>query len=96
MIVSFPSTALRSNQREVKDASKKDPVLITDNEAHYVLGGKGLLGSMSKRLRERAAYEQRIVEAVERGNADFAAGRYIEGNAEEVIAEMERKRLAHG
>ena len=96
MTVSFPSTALRSNQREVKDAALKEPVLITDNEDRYMVGGRGLLSSLSQRFRARAEYEQRVLEALERSQADFAAGRFIEGTAEEVIAEMERRRLAHG
>ena len=95
-IASFPSTALRANQREVKDAALKAPVLITDsNDARYVLSGEESLSRALRAYVSERVYERRVLDAIERGRADHAAGRAVTGRAEDVIAEMERQRLSH-
>lgn len=97
MFASFPSTMLRTDQRAVKDAASAEPVLVTnkDNRNLVLCGLERFRESLDQRRAERT-FDDRVMEAVERGLADFEAGRYVTGSVDEVITEMERRRLAHG
>lgn len=90
----FSMTALQRNTSKVKEAAREDVVRITEQ------GGAGFVFSseeaFEKRIaieREDAAYEARLLEAVGRGVADIAAGRFVETTDEafERAAAMRRQ-----
>lgn len=96
MFASFPSTMLRTDQRAVKDAASAEPVLVTNKDnRNLVLCGLERFRESLDRRREERAFDDRVMEAVERGRRGIAAGEYVIG-IEAAIAESERMRLANG
>ena len=96
MFASFPSTMLRTDQRAVKDAASAEPVLVTNKDnRNLVLCGLERFRESLDRRREKRAFDDRVMEAVERGRRGIAAGEYVIG-IEAAIAESERMRLANG
>ena len=96
MTTIYSSSALKTKQREVKDAALKDVVHITEN-------GNGAFGFCSEKVfdeklreaAEAAAYEERVRMAVERGRDDIASGRLVEGTGN-ALAEIARRRASRG
>lgn len=74
----YPITALSKNIKEVKEAARDSVVQITENgHGAYVFASMEVLQDLIKREREDAAYEREFMQAVERGEADLKAGRYV-------------------
>lgn len=74
----FPITALAKNVKAVKEAAQDSVVQITENGyGAYVFTSMQAFQDLIKREREDAAYEREFMQAVERGEADLKAGRYV-------------------
>lgn len=72
----FSSSALRTHQREVKEAASQDVVHITENgNGAYVLCSEEVFASKMREAAERALWERDLSEAIAEGLADVRAGR---------------------
>lgn len=92
----YSATALRDRPREVKAAARERLVRITENgNGAYVFCSEEVFEDQLRRAAENAAYEARMSMAIERGRADVAAGRYVEGT-ENALAEIERRAANRG
>ena len=78
----YSFAALKTKQREI------------NGNAAYIFCSEDVLAQEKARAVEEALYERRVMEVLERGEADFAAGRVFHGVAE-ARAEVE-KRLGRG
>lgn len=91
MTAIYSSAALKTRQREIKDEAQKQVVHITENgNAAFVFCSEEVFEHELQRAAEKAAYEERMRSVVERGRADYAAGRIVEGT-EAALAEIERR-----
>ena len=73
----FTMTALQRNVAEVKEAARKEVVRITEQGGSgFVFGSEEAFERRIAAEREDAAYEARLLEAVGRGAADIAEGRF--------------------
>ena len=92
----YSFAALKTKQREIKDRAAEEVVrTFTENgNAAYIFCSEDVLAQEKARAVEEALYERRVMEVLERGEADFAAGRVFHGVAE-ARAEVE-KRLGRG
>lgn len=76
----FPSTALRTSQPAVRDAAINRPVYITDGGRQgYVFCTEEFFGAEERKAEQQAAYAARVSRVIERGRANIAAGRCVEG-----------------
>ena len=76
----FSFSALKSNQREVRDRGKSEVVHITENgNAAYVFCSEEVFEREKQRAIEDAISEMQIAQVIERGRADVAEGRIVEG-----------------
>lgn len=76
----FPVTALQKRQGEVKRAAQENVVRITENGVGaYVFCSESVFEQALAQAAEAAAYEERIAAAIERGRADYAEGRTVNG-----------------
>lgn len=91
----YPSTALKNQQREIKEIADKEPVYITEN-------GWGKYVFMSEKVRDReieeaveeALYEERLRMALRESRADYDAGRFY-SNIDEFKHAVEKIRAAN-
>lgn len=91
----FSATALRDRPREVKEAARESIVRITENGCGaYVFCSEEVFRDELAKAREEAYYEARAAEAIERGMADYEAGRYVVGieAGRAAVAEMRASR----
>ena len=92
----FSSAALKTRQREVKNAARENVVHITENgNAAFVLMSEELYENNLREAAEQAEYEARVALAIERGRADIEAGRFVEGT-DAALAEIERRAALRG
>lgn len=101
MAAIYSSAALKTRQREVKDAARKGIVHITENgNAAFVLCSEEIFEKCLREAAEEAAYAERIRALLASGRADYAEGRYVEGtdNALELIRQKaaDREAASHG
>lgn len=90
----FPVTALAKNPKQVRDAARKSVVRVTENGCGaFVFMSEDALRDLVRREREDAAYEVYVQEAVGRGVADIAAGRFVDSRVK-LFAEAKRRRDA--
>ena len=83
MTVIYSSSALKTRQREVKDAALKDVVHITENgNGAFVFCSEEIFDERLRQAAEQAAYEERVKNAVRAGREDVAAGRTYASLAE--------------
>lgn len=76
----YSSAALKTRQREVKDAARENVVHITENgNAAFVLMSEELYERKLREAAEEAAYEERLRACLLNGEDDFAHGRCVEG-----------------
>ena len=76
----FSFSALKSRQREVKDRGREEVVHITENgNAAYFFCSEEVFEREKARAVEDAICEMQIAQVIERGRADFAAGRVVTG-----------------
>ncbi len=96
MTVIYSSAALKTRQREVKNAALREVVHITENgNGAFVFCSEELFNRALQDAAEQAAYEERMRAVVERGRAEYAAGAVVEGTAA-AVAEIERRWAARG
>lgn len=88
----FPITALQKKQAEVKEAARHDIVRITENGAGaYVFATEEVYERKMREAIDQAVEDALIADAIEKGRADIAAGRYYEGT-EAFLAAVEERR----
>ena len=76
----FSATTLRDKPREVKEAAREGIARITENGyGAYAHCSEEVFRDELAKTREEAHYEARAAEAIERGMADYEAGRYVVG-----------------
>lgn len=76
----YSATALRDHPREVKRAARERLVRITENgNGAYVFCSEEVFRQEVDDAVERALYAQRVSDAIDRGRADIASGRFVEG-----------------
>lgn len=91
----YPISALQKKQAEVKRAAQNDVVRITENGAGaYVFCSEEVFENEIRKAVSQAVFEARVVDVIERGRADIAAGRYVAGS-DEAWAEIERRAAQH-
>lgn len=96
MTVIYSSVALKTKQREVKDAALKDVVHITENgNGAFVFCSEDVFEEKLRAAAEQAAYEERMRAVVERGRAEYAAGKVVEGTAA-AMAAIEQRQMSRG
>ena len=87
----YPITALQKKPAEVKAAAAEGIVRITENGmGAYVFASEEAYERKLREVAAQAMEDALIVDAIERGRADMAAGRYITGT-EAAWAEIERR-----
>lgn len=92
----YSSAALRTKQREIKDAALKDVVHITENgNGAFVFCSEEVFERRMRQAAEDALYAQRMADAIEQGRDDVEAGRVYRG-ADAAIAEISRRRDNRG
>lgn len=96
MTTIYSSAALKTRQREVKDAALKDVVHITENgNGAFVFCSEEIFEQKLRDAAEEAAYAERVRAVVERGRTDYAAGRVVEGTSA-ALAEIAKRRASRG
>ena len=76
----FSFSALKSNQREVKDRGSSEVVHITENgNAAFIFCSEEVFEREKQRAVEEAISQMQIAQLIERGREDVAAGRVVEG-----------------
>lgn len=92
----YSSTALQTQQREIKDIARKQIVHITENgNGAFVFCSEELFEQAIQSARDEAAEEARMAAVIERGRADVEAGRIWKGTAA-AFEEIERRACANG
>lgn len=95
MTIIYSSASLKTKQREVKDAALREVVHITENgNGAFVFCSEELFERKLRDAADKAVYEERMRNVIERGRADMAAGRVVEGTAA-ALAAIEQKRAVH-
>lgn len=91
----YPVSALQKRQGDVKRAAQDHIVRITENGVGaYVFCSEAMFEQRMTEVAEQAAYEERLAMGIERGRADYAAGRVVHG-VDAARAELKR-RYFHG
>lgn len=92
----YSSAALKTRQREVKDAALKNVVHITENgNGAFVFCSEEIFENQLKQAAEQAAYEERMRAVIERGRTDYTTGRVTEGT-DAAFAKAAELRAQHG
>ena len=92
----YSSTALATQQREVKDVARKQVVHITENgNGAFVFCSEELFQAAIDEAAAKAAEEAALSFIVRRGKADIATGRVYDG-VEAAFDEIERRVAARG
>ena len=92
----YASTDLKTDLREVKDATREHIGVITENgRGRYIFGYAPAFEDEINTAAWEEANAERIIESIERGMADIARGDYVVG-ADAAIALAEKMRLARG
>ena len=88
----YPSTALKNQQREIKQLADTQIVYITENgRGKYVFMSENVFQKQIDSAVENALYEARMAEALRESQEDFAQGRFYSSRAD-LLATVERKR----
>lgn len=91
----YPSTALKNQQREIKQLADTQIVYITENgRGKYVFMSENVLQKQIDSAVENALYEARMAEALRESREDFAQGRFYSSRAD-LLAAVERKCTQH-
>lgn len=91
----YPSTALKNQQREIKQLADTQIVYITENgRGKYVFMSENVLQKQIDSAVENALYEARMAEALRESREDFAQGRFYSSRTD-LLAAVERKRAQH-
>ena len=96
MTVIYSSSALKTKQREVKDAALTDVVHITENgNGAFVFCSEEIFDKKLQEAADQAVYEERVRAAVRAGRDDVAAGRTY-GSLEEALQAAAALRDSNG
>ncbi len=96
MTAIFSSSALKTNQREIKDIALKEIVHITENgNGAFIFCSEELFQKKLQEAADNAAYEARMAYVIERGRAEVARGEYVEGT-DAAFKELEKRWAANG
>lgn len=88
----YPSTALKSQQREIKAIADKEIVHITENGwGKYVFMSEEVLKRTVSKAVEDALYEKRLSTALSESRQDFEEGRFY-SSREELMQAVATKR----
>ncbi len=91
----YPSTALKSQQREIKAAANSQIVHITENGwGKHVFMSEDVLERTIEQTVEGALYEKRLADALRGSRKDFEEGRFY-SSREELLAAVAEKRSEH-
>lgn len=91
----YPSTALKNQQREIKQLADTQIVYITENSrGKYIFMSENVLQKQIDNAVENALYEARMAKALRESREDFAQGRFYSSRAD-LLAAVERKRTQH-
>ncbi len=91
----YPSTALKNQQREIKQLADTQIVYITENgRGKYIFMPENVLQKQIDNAVENALYEARMAEALRESREDFAQGRFYSSRVD-LLAAVERKRTQH-
>ena len=91
----YPSTALKNQQREIKEIADSEIVYITENgRGKYAFMSEDVLQRKIDDAVEQALYEQRMAQALRQSRDDFENGRYY-SSREELMAAVRDKRASH-
>ena len=92
----YPTTALKTQLREIKNLTTDGLALITEGgRGSFVFGSERALDEELAAEARGAAYARRMAAGIEAGRADIACGDFVVG-AEAAIARAEEMRLTHG
>ena len=92
----YSSTALATQQREVKDVARRQVVHITENgNGAFVFCSEELFQAAIDEAAAKAAEEATLALIARRGRADIAAGRVYDG-VDAAFDEIERRAAARG
>lgn len=92
----FPISALQKDAAAVRREAQADIVRLTENgRGAYIFATEEVFEEYVRRQREEAAFEARLLEGVERGEAAYRAGDYLPmDEAVKKIREDRAKRAA--
>lgn len=89
MTAIYSSSALKTRQREVKDAALKDVVHITENgNGAFVFCSESVFEQRIRQAVDEALYAERVARVIECGREQIEAGECLDG------IEALRERLA--
>ena len=90
----FPSTALKTQQREVKSIADNEIVHITENGwGKYVFMSEEVFKRTVDQAVEDALYESRLANALRESRKDYEEGSYY-SSREDLLAAVAQKREA--
>lgn len=93
----YPSTALKSQQREIKSIADKEIVHITENGwGKYVFMSEDVLAQTIEQAVENALYEQRVSAALAESRRDYEEGRYYSSREDLMAAVMAKREVLNG
>ncbi len=96
MTAIYSSSALKTNQREIKDIALKEVVHITENgNGAFVFCSEELFQKKLQEAADEAALEARMAYVIERGQAQIERGEYIEGT-DAAFEELAKRWAANG
>lgn len=97
MTAIYSSSALKTNQREIKDIALKEVVHITENgNGAFIFCSEELFQKRLQEAADEAVYEARMAYVIERGRSQIARGEYVEGDEVfKLFDNLERKLAAH-
>ena len=92
----YPFSALKTNQREVKDAALEGVVHVTENgRGAFVFCSEDVFDRKLQEAAEAAVYAERIAASIRQGRADIEEGRCVEG-IKEALEVIRKKAERHG
>ena len=87
----YPFSALKTNQREVKDSALRDVVRVTENgRGAFVFCSEEVFEGKLREAADEAVYAERMAAAIRQGRDDIERGRCVEGTAA-ALSEIEAR-----
>ena len=92
----YPSTALKSHQREIKEQADVQLVYITENgRGKYVFVSEEVFEKTVHDAVEQALYEERMARALGESRKDYSEG-HVYASREELMEGVAQRRAARG
>lgn len=94
----YPVTSLQKNSAEVRKAAHEDIVHITENgRSAYIFASEDVFDEYVAAQRADAAREALLFEAIDKGIADYEAGRYYTfSSVEEMFEHLDGRASKQG